>query len=192
MRVLTVMSLVLALAVSTVLLVTPSYSSISTESVVDPASGSVRRSVTEGHRTLLDVNGPRVLLPLGFPVLVALVPLLFPLRALRVGAAVLLGGFCILGALSVGWLYLPSAARCWLPRYGPHRTDAQQGSAGLVRHGVYNPKHGPLVSWLPCSHRSAWDAELPVSRQSTGDRCDFNLTATAHHNWATIHSIART
>lgn len=108
MRILTAVSLALALAVSALLLVIPSYSS-ATESVVAPGSGSARQSVTEGHATLLDVNGPRILLPLGFPVLVALVPLLLPLRTLRIVAAVLLGGFCALGALSIGWFYLPSA-----------------------------------------------------------------------------------
>jgi hypothetical protein len=43
------------------------------------------------------------------PVVVALVPVMFPARVIRIIAAVVLGGFTALGAFSIGLLYLPAA-----------------------------------------------------------------------------------
>ena len=70
---------------------------------------------TEQHRvSLLQMNGWRILIVLGIPVVFAAVPVIFRrsahARTLCVAAAVLLCTFCILGALSIGIYYAPSAA----------------------------------------------------------------------------------
>jgi len=69
----------------------------------------------EQHRvSLLQMNGWRILVVLGMPVVFAAVPVVFRrtshVRTLCVAAAVLLCTFCVLGALSIGLYYVPSAA----------------------------------------------------------------------------------
>ncbi len=113
MRTVTALSLILAVAASVLLLVVPTYRTNS-ESVDESGSGPARRSITEGYATELAVNGPRVLLVLAFPILIALVPLLVPLRGVRAGATLVLGGFCLVGKFSVGLFYLPSAVTMFL------------------------------------------------------------------------------
>jgi len=77
---------------------------------------SVSSSGTEEqHRlSLLQMNGWRILLVLGIPVVFAAIPVAFRrsghTRTLCVAAAVLLCTYCILGALSIGIYYVPSAA----------------------------------------------------------------------------------
>ena len=88
MRVLTVTSFSLACACSAALLVIPWY-----------ASGE----------TVLEVSGLIVLIPLAIPVLAALLPILFPRRAVRIGATAVLAGFALLGGFSIGLSYAPSA-----------------------------------------------------------------------------------
>jgi hypothetical protein len=90
-KTLTRISFGIALAVSSLLLVVPSYT-------------------TEwGSATMLDVNGLSVLIPLAVPVLIALTPVVFPKRSLRALAAIALGGFCLIGGFSIGLFYIPSA-----------------------------------------------------------------------------------
>jgi len=43
------------------------------------------------------------------PVVIALAPILFPRQATRVGSALLLWGFSIIGSASIGLFYIPSA-----------------------------------------------------------------------------------
>ena len=88
------LSLGLALAASTYLLVWPVYSGFHDH---QPA-----------NMTLVAVNGPSVLIPVMFPVLVAALPLLFRKQVVRVAAAILIGGFSLV-ALSIGLFYLPAA-----------------------------------------------------------------------------------
>lgn len=87
-KVLTAVSFSLAVAASIAWLVVPAYS--------------------PGGATLLEVNGPWVLLLLAFPVLIALLPLVFPKQAIRIIAAIILGGFAFLGGFSIGLFYFPS------------------------------------------------------------------------------------
>jgi len=88
-------SLGLAIAAAVFLLVWPAYS----------GSDGVRTT----HATLLAVNGPWAIVPVMFPVLVAVLPFLSRRRALRVVATILLGGFVIISGLSIGLFYLPAA-----------------------------------------------------------------------------------
>jgi hypothetical protein len=88
------LSLGLALAASIYLLVWPVYSGFHDH---QPA-----------NMTLVAVNGPSVLIPVMFPVLVAALPLLFRKQVVRVVAAILIGGFSLV-AMSIGLLYLPAA-----------------------------------------------------------------------------------
>ncbi len=66
-----------------------------------------------GSTSLLQSQGWTVLLPLGFPVLIAALPLArLPAAgktATRVASAVLLSCFVLIGIASVGWFYAPSA-----------------------------------------------------------------------------------
>jgi hypothetical protein len=57
----------------------------------------------------LEVNGYWPLVPMTFPVALALVPLLLPRQAVRIAAAVLMGLFVVVAGMSIGLLYLPAA-----------------------------------------------------------------------------------
>jgi hypothetical protein len=75
---------------------------------------SLRRSGEAGtvearHETLSGVNGPVVRYVLAIPVLIAGVPILLRFRAIRTISAVLLAGWVVIGAASIGLFYLPSA-----------------------------------------------------------------------------------
>jgi hypothetical protein len=60
------------------------------------------------HATLLEVNGSWVIIPVMFPVLVAVVPLVFRRQAVRIVAAVVMGLFVLISGFSVGLFYLPA------------------------------------------------------------------------------------
>jgi primosomal replication protein N len=109
MRALTAIPVILAVAASVAWLIIPAYTG-ETADVTELPSGAPHVQVSRTHSTLIEVNGPRVLVALAFPVLVALAPLLFPHRSLRIGAAVVLGAFAIVSGFSIGLFYLPSAA----------------------------------------------------------------------------------
>ena len=101
-RVLQIVALALALIATVVLCVLPSYVSVTTD--------SYGRETIE-TQPLLVVMGPAYLLVLLIPVAIAAVPLFLHGRAWKVtsiGAAVLLGGFAILGVVSIGRYYLPA------------------------------------------------------------------------------------
>jgi hypothetical protein len=59
--------------------------------------------------TSLDENGTWVLIPILLPVLVALISVVSPRRAVRVAAVVLLGAFVAVAGFSIGLFYLPAA-----------------------------------------------------------------------------------
>jgi hypothetical protein len=109
MRALTAISVILAVAASVFWLIIPAYTGARTDVTGSP-SGAPRVQVSRTHATLIEVNGSRVILALVFPVLVALTPLLFPHRSLRIGAEAVLGAFAIVSGFSIGLFYLPSAA----------------------------------------------------------------------------------
>lgn len=92
---LTAASLGLALAAAIFLLVWPVYSGFD--------------GVRTTHATLLQVNGYWALVPVGSPVVIALLPLVFRKQALLIIATVLIGGFSLISGFSIGLFYLPSA-----------------------------------------------------------------------------------
>jgi thiol:disulfide interchange protein len=91
-----------------VLLWLPTYSQVS-----DTMSTDGTEIRTAGHATLVAVNGPRVYLILAVPVLAAaLAALPWPARLRRpaaIAGAVIAGVFVVLGMMSVGMFFLPSA-----------------------------------------------------------------------------------
>jgi hypothetical protein len=91
---LTILSLGLAIAGAVFLLLYPTYSGFD--------------GVRATRATLLEVNGQWVIVPVLLPVVVALVPVMFPHRVIRTIAAVVLGGFAAIGAFSIGLFYVPA------------------------------------------------------------------------------------
>ena len=92
---LTGVSFGLALAAAIFLLVWPTY------------SGSNGSQPT--HATLLQVNGPFVLIPVMLPVLTTLIALLLRKQGVRIVATILIGGFALIAGFTIGWFYLPAA-----------------------------------------------------------------------------------
>jgi len=61
------------------------------------------------HATLRQVNGRWVIVPVMFPVLVSLVPLVLRKQAVRIVAAIVIGLFVLISGFSIGMFYLPAA-----------------------------------------------------------------------------------
>lgn len=99
-----VAALALSVLASLLLLVVPFFGGTS-------VTGSSDGTQTERTVTLLESQGVGVLVPLGIPVLLMLVPL-YPSGAARrwvsLACTVLLGAFALLALLSVGVFYLPA------------------------------------------------------------------------------------
>lgn len=89
----------------------PVYGTLRTSYSTEPDGRVVEGPVVQGHRTGLDVNGPEVLIALTIPILIAAAPLAAAKarRGAQIVAGALLLVFSILGAASVGMLYVPSA-----------------------------------------------------------------------------------
>jgi hypothetical protein len=115
MKTATLISFLLALAASILFLVIPTYNG---ETRSTDAQGHT--TVTRTQATLLEVNGRWTLLSLGVPVLIALIPVLIPKRGVRIGAAILLGVFAIIGGFSIGLFYVPSALTMIVAAVLPH------------------------------------------------------------------------
>src|SRR5712691_1161533 len=94
-RRLTAVSFGLAMAAAIFLLVWPVY------------SGSDGNRTT--HATLVEVNGLWAMIPVMFPVLTALLPLIFHKQAVQIIATILIGGFALISGFSIGLFYLPAA-----------------------------------------------------------------------------------
>lgn len=92
---LTAASFGLALAAAIFLLVWPVYSTF------DGARTT--------HATLLQINGLFAIALVGFPVVIALLPLVFRKQAIRIVATVLVGGFSFISGASIGLFYIPAA-----------------------------------------------------------------------------------
>jgi hypothetical protein len=92
---LTLVSFVLAIAAAVFLLGYPAYSGFNNG-----------RPTTA---TLLEVNGQWAIVPVLLPVVVALVPVIFPHRVIRIIAAVILGAFAAIAGFSIGLFYIPAA-----------------------------------------------------------------------------------
>lgn len=111
-RVPLLLAFVWSLVISLYLLHAPLYSSVSTSVTASMAGMSTSIAPVNPRSTLLEVNGPRVLFILGLPVLLALLALLVPAAARARTAAiagVLVGLFSLLGAMTVGLFYAPTA-----------------------------------------------------------------------------------
>ena len=92
---LTGVSFGLALAAAIFLLVWPSYSGFNGDQPT--------------HATLLQVNGPFVLIPVMFPVVTTLTALLLRKQWVRIAATILISGFAVIGGFTIGLFYLPAA-----------------------------------------------------------------------------------
>ena len=79
-------------------------SPVNREAFSPPESETLAR-----HATLAKVNGSGTYLLLAIPVGVAGLPLLFHSRAVRILSAVLITGWVVVGAASIGLFYIPSA-----------------------------------------------------------------------------------
>jgi hypothetical protein len=111
-----VCALLLAAVTFFLLLVVPVYKSEASSIAVDGT-----KAETTANRvfrtTLLEQNGPGVLVILGVPVLVTLIPLVVPRptrRQWRFGAAGLLTALCVLAGFSIGLFFVPTAAAMWV------------------------------------------------------------------------------
>ncbi len=99
-RNLTTISFLVTLATSGfLLLIVPVYSGQSGNGIV----------TVQTHATLLEVNGAFALIPLMIPVLMALMPTIFPHTWARLGASILLSLFVLIAGFSIGLFYGPSA-----------------------------------------------------------------------------------
>jgi hypothetical protein len=103
----------LAVLASILNLVAPVYSGLTRqETPVQDASSSAKNQ-TPVHSgplaRLAEVNGIGTYFLLAIPVALAGLPLLFRSRAIRVLSAVLITGWVVAGAASVGLFYIPSA-----------------------------------------------------------------------------------
>jgi hypothetical protein len=59
--------------------------------------------------TFVEANGPYIVVPVFFPVLVAAIPLLLLKRWARVVSAVLMAVFVVIAGFSIGFYYAPAA-----------------------------------------------------------------------------------
>lgn len=92
---LTVTSFGLALAAAIFLLVGPVYNRLDSQNTT--------------HATLLQVNGSWVILPVLFPVFLALLPLVIRKQAVRIAAAIFIGAFSFISGFTIGLFYVPAA-----------------------------------------------------------------------------------
>ena len=110
---LALVALIAALGVSVLLLFIPVYKGETTPPT-NVITGMVTGQPREISATLLEVNGPRVLIPLAIPPLLAAAGLLAVLRARRWRrlliwvAAFLLAVFVFLTGFSIGMFYVPA------------------------------------------------------------------------------------
>jgi hypothetical protein len=107
-------SFLLAVLASVSSLVAPPYSGLTVREIpVNGESSSPPQTETPlhpaRHRTLAEVNGHGTYFLLTIPVAVAGLPLLVRSRAVRILSAVLITGWVVIGATSIGLFYVPSA-----------------------------------------------------------------------------------
>jgi hypothetical protein len=107
-------SFLLAVLASVSSLVAPAYTRLTVREIpVNGESSSPPQTETSvhpaRHATLAEVNGPGTYFLLTIPVAVAGLPLLVRSRAARILSAVLITGWVVIGAASIGLFYIPSA-----------------------------------------------------------------------------------
>jgi hypothetical protein len=100
-----------ATAVALFFLFGPVYETSTSEYSVTVSGPQVASPEREGHATGLQANGPQIAFVLAIPIVLALLPLAFRKhqRASFLGAGALTLAFCVVGAMSVGVFYLPTA-----------------------------------------------------------------------------------
>jgi hypothetical protein len=104
----------LAVLASVSMLVVPTYTGIATREIPVKRESSVPPQTETPvhplrHIPLAELGGAGTYFLLAIPVAVAGLPVLFRSRAVRVLSAVLLTGWVIVGAASIGLFYIPSA-----------------------------------------------------------------------------------
>jgi len=120
-RMLQVLALVLAVVAAVLVLFMPSYTVVTSDS-----SGA---STTE-TLSIWQYNGPMFALVVAIPVVIALVPVLVRGRwwpLVSVVSAGLLLGFAFLGAMSLGFAFLPAALAAGVAAMLKPRTEASKG-----------------------------------------------------------------
>jgi hypothetical protein len=100
-----------ATAVALFFLFGPVYETSRSEYSVTVSGPQVASPEREGHATGLQANGPQIAFVLAIPIVLALLPLAFRKhqRASFLIAGALTLAFCVVGAMSVGMFYLPTA-----------------------------------------------------------------------------------
>lgn len=105
-----IVALVLALTASAVLAFAPTGTSMEAVQVIRAGAPAPEPAQARISRTsLLQVQGSSVLVPLGIPVFICATALAVRRRWAFVTAMILLSIFSFLGALSIGFFYLPAA-----------------------------------------------------------------------------------
>lgn len=112
------LALLAALAASAYWTFAPAYESyVTTGGVGITAPGGLSGGAAASRETLLEVQGPGVLVILAVPVVISALPLLVRSPGARAGvgwlSAFLVTAFALLGGFSIGLLYLPAAAVLW-------------------------------------------------------------------------------
>jgi hypothetical protein len=106
-------SIVLTIAASLLLVFVPTESTSSAQGFA--------------HRTLMEVNGQRVIILLLIPVVIALAPVVFPGLLMRRIATTLLGAFSVVSSFSVGFFFIPAAIAMLIAASGKTQTSASIG-----------------------------------------------------------------
>ena len=112
----------------------PVYETSTSEYTVTVSGGQVVSPGRQGHATGLQANGPQIAFVLAIPIVLALLPLAFRKhqRASFLGAGALTLAFCVVGAMSVGIFYLPTALLLVLA--GATMKSPAQGAAKQEEH----------------------------------------------------------
>jgi hypothetical protein len=84
----------LALTAAAVLLVLPIYSGFN--------------GTRPSRATLVEINGPWILLLLAIPVVITLQPLVFRRHSVQVVTTILIAGFTVLSSFSIGLFFVPA------------------------------------------------------------------------------------
>lgn len=104
----------LATMASVLCLLVPAYRGVTVQRNsahrVSPISPQVEMAALAARNArLAEVNGSKTYFLLAIPLALAALPLLFRSRTIRVLSAVLITGWVVIGAASIGLFYIPSA-----------------------------------------------------------------------------------
>jgi hypothetical protein len=105
----TIGAFIAALLLGAVVAFAPLASTGSSSAVMDAGGKIVRTTTGPTSVSLFSSEGLWVLVVVAVPIAITLLPVLMPRRGVRIAAAALLWIGCLLGLLSVGLFFLPSA-----------------------------------------------------------------------------------